>query len=234
MVPGCPGTQHYCLHQDQWLSIVLLCSLFPSCQSICLRSCPLLGHVGCLGVCVLEGKSPTGCAERPAGGARPGFFRCAVWARWTERGGGNQQRPVVAARNPPPPPRNARDTRAWRGHGRRGYLSSELGHHYHLLLCEESACSPLRSAPRRTPWRRKHKVGGRRSPPRSVPQVHRETLFLEYLTLPPDRQGHPTGTELHAYARLRDHACILCLTQILRWGWGPGKGRGPENRVPGP
>lgn len=126
---------------------------------------------------MLEAKPPTGCAERPAGGA--------VRTRWTERGGGKQ--PVVAARSPPPPPRNARDTRAWRGHGRRGYLSSELGHHYHLLLCEESACSPLRSAPRRTLWRRKHKVGGRRSPPGSVPQVHRETLFLQYLTLPPDK-----------------------------------------------
>lgn len=42
-------------------------------------SCGLLGYgVGCLRVCVLEGKPPTGCAERPAGGARPGVLGCAV------------------------------------------------------------------------------------------------------------------------------------------------------------
>lgn len=60
-----------------------------------------------------------------------------------------------------------------------------------------------------------------------------QRLFLQYLTLLPDRQGHPTRTELRAHARLRDHAGILCLTQILWWGWGPGKGWGPENRVLG-
>lgn len=70
--------------------------------------CLILQASGCLGICTLEGKPPTGCAERPVGGAQPGVLRCAGWTRWTGRGGGNQQRPVVAARSPPPPPRYAR------------------------------------------------------------------------------------------------------------------------------
>lgn len=70
-------------------------------------------------------------------------------------------------------------------------------------------------------------VAGR--PPRSGPQMHRETLFFQDLTLLRDRQGHPTQTELCAYARLRDPLP----NSDFAVGLGTREGLRTENRVAG-
>lgn len=147
-----------------------------------------------------------GCSRRgslPPGAASGRQVAPDLWFLAALRGPGGLEGAEVTsggqrwqlARSPPPPPRRARDTRAGRGHESGGAsLSPELGHRCHLLH-QASARPPRLSAPRRRPpWRRRHKVGGRLSPPpRSGPEMHREDSLPALANFTPG----PTGT---AYA----------------------------------